>query len=129
MRLAVGLGIAFAACGCADGGERATNPRTARDVAPVREMRFDDPMPTRATPVEDDFDEALARATRITPPAEHAPSRSLGYLGDEPIGVLPTPPHHEPAWTRPFPCHWTNTCCQLPLLPYYPPYVEVYSAE
>jgi hypothetical protein len=122
MRLAVGLGIAFAACGCAD-GESATNPRTARDA------RFDDPMPTRATPIEDDFDDALSRSLHITPPAERPPSRSLGYLGDQPIGELPTPPHREPAWTRPFPCQWTNTCRQVPLQPYYPPYVEVYSGD
>src|ERR1019366_10119540 len=70
MRLAVGLGIAFAACGCTDGG-RSTHPRSPAD----------DPMPTRATPVEDDFDEAVSLAQHITPPAEHPPSRSLGYLG------------------------------------------------
>lgn len=110
MRLAVGFGIAFAACGCADGGERATIPRTARDV------RFDEPIPTLAT-------------QHLTPPAEPVPSRSLGYLGNEPIGVLPTPPHHEPAWTRPFPCRWTNSCYPVLLVPYYPPYVEVYSEE
>ena len=116
MRLAVGLGIAFAAWGCADGG-RATHPRSSAD----------DPMPTRATPVEDDFDEAVSLAQHITPPAEHPPSRSLGYLGAQPIGEVPNPPHHDPAWTRPFPCQWTRTCC--PLQPYYPAYVEVYSAE
>ena len=122
MRLAVGLGIAFATCGCAH-GERATNPRTAVDA------RLDDPMPARATPIDDGFDDALAHTQHITPPAEHPPSRSLGYLGDQPIGELPTPRHHEPAWTRPFPCHWTGTCGFVPLQPYFPPYVEVYSGE
>ncbi len=123
MRLAVGLGLAFAACGCANGGERATNPRTARDA------RLHDPMPTRATPIEDDFDDAVARSQHITPPAEHAPSRSLGYIGDQPIGWLPTPPHREPAWTRPFPCHWTNTCRPVVFLPEDLPCAEVHSGE
>ncbi|HEY3821037.1 MAG TPA: hypothetical protein VGL81_27925 [Polyangiaceae bacterium] len=123
MRLAVGLGLAFAACGCAGGGERVNGPRTARDA------RLDDPMPTRATPVEDHFDQTMALFLRITPPAEHPPSRSLGYLGDQPIGTLPTPPHHEPAWTRPFPCQWTSSCLLIPLEPYEPPYVEVYYGD
>jgi hypothetical protein len=86
-------------------------------------------MPTRAPPIEDDFDDALSHSLHITPPGDHPPSRSLGYLGDQPIGVLPTPLHREPAWTRPFPCQWTSTCGQVPLVPYYPPYVEVYSGE
>ena len=81
MRLAVGLGIAFAACGCADGG-RAISSRTPAD----------DPMPTRAAPLDDEFDEAVSQTQHITPPAEHPPSRSLGYLGDQPIGELPSPP-------------------------------------
>jgi hypothetical protein len=119
MRLAVTLGIAFAACGCAEGGERATTPRS-----PVA-ARCDDPMPTRASPIAEH--DALAYELHITPPGEHPPSLSLGYIGDQPIGVLPTPPHREPAWTRPFPCDWTNTCWMAPVPPYYPPYVEVYS--
>jgi hypothetical protein len=124
MRLAVGLGIAFAACGCADGGERATShPRTAADA------RLDEPMPTRATPIDDGFDEALSHDLHITPPAEHPPSRSLGFLGDRPIGEEPNPPHRDPSWTRPFPCHWTGTCGMVPLQPYFPPYVEVYSGD
>lgn len=122
MRLAVGLGLAFATCGCA-GGERATSPRTPTDA------RLDDPMPTRASPIDDDFDDAVSHELHITPPAERPPSRSLGYLGDQPIGELPTPPQHDPAWTRPFPCHWTNTCGLVPLQPYFPAYVEVYSGE
>ena len=118
MRLAVGLGIAFAACGCA-GGPRASHARAA----------VDDPMPTRATPIVERFQEVVSWDEHITPPAEHAPSRSLGFIGDQPIGVLPDPPHVEPAWTRPFPCHWTRTCGMVPLLPCYPAYVGAYPGD
>jgi hypothetical protein len=126
MRLAVGLGLAFAASGCVDGGEHAAHVRTARDA------RFDESVPATSyvgPRVEDRFDEAASMTVRMTP-AERAPSRSLGYLGDEPIGRLPTPPHREPAdWARPFPCHWTSTCLMVPPRPYYPPSVEVYPGD
>ena len=119
MRLAVELSIALLACGCVDAGERATTPRTPAD------QPFDDAVSARATgSIDDDFDDAVSHAPHIPPPAEHPPSRSLGYIGDQPIGELPDPPHRAPAWTRPFPCDWTGTCR---LVPYEPPYVEVYS--
>ena len=114
MRLAVALGIALAASGCAERGELARAPRS-----PVA-GRCDDPMPTRASPIEEH--DTLSYEQHITPPREHPPSISLGYMGDQPIGVLPTPPHREPEWTRPFPCDWTNTCWMVPLVPYEPPY-------
>ena len=117
MRVAVGLGFAFAACGCAEVG--GAIPRTSAEEA----------MPSRTAIVDDPFDEAFAEAQHITPPAEHAPSRSLGHLGDQPIGELTTPPHHDPAWTRPFPCHWTGTCGLVPIAPYAVPYLEVHSGE
>jgi hypothetical protein len=107
MRAVLGLALALAASGCA--AEMEAAPRTM--CPPPR--------------VGDDFDDAFVYDEHLTP-AEPAPSRSLGYLGDRPIGVLPMPPHHEPAWTRPFPCDWTGTCRWPPPPPYYPPLVEVY---
>jgi hypothetical protein len=85
-------------------------------------------MPTRATPIVEQFDQFAYADPHITPPREHAPSLSLGFMGDQPIGVLPDPPHREPAWTRPFPCHWTRTCGMVPMMPFYP-VSAVYSGD
>jgi hypothetical protein len=100
MRNVVRLGVALAAVGCG-AGEPGLQPRTADDAHPCE---------------------------RVSVPLEPAPapmvtrSVSLGFIGDSRIGVLPTLPHYEPAWTRPFPCHWTGTCWAYPPPGYAPQY-------
>jgi hypothetical protein len=100
MRAMVGVGIALVVCGCAE---------TDAEV-------------DARSPVRDHFPEQFALAQQSEPPAQRPRSISLGYIGDAPLGTQPTPPHHEPYWTRPFPCHWTNTCWAIP-----PPYPAPYA--
>ena len=51
------------------------------------------------------------------PPPPPRRTVSLGFIGDEPVGLYGPPP--EPTWARPFPCHWTHTCWVAP--PQYAP--------
>lgn len=118
MRFVLGIAFALATGGCATDLEPApcTPPLPRGSVA------------APAAAVGDDFDEAFVQDQPIAP-TEPARSRSLGYIGDQPIGVLPTPPHHEPDWTRPFPCHWTGTCFMAPVPQYIPPSWQIYPGD
>ncbi len=52
---------------------------------------------------------SVAAPPRDPPPVLRPASISLGFIGDEPLGVNGTPRHFEPAWTRPFPREWTGS--------------------
>jgi hypothetical protein len=115
----VGLGIPLAIVGCGN-AERDIAPRSPADACPCEGAT--------AGPSPADLADVPAQASAFVPPAPPpepgvARSISLGFIGDSPIGVEPTPPHREPAWTRPFPCHWTDTCWAYPP-PCLAPYVE-----
>jgi hypothetical protein len=98
MRIALSMGVALAACACA---ETAVEPRS---------------------PVRDTFRERVAELQREAPPAPpRGRSVSLGFIGDGRLGTEPTPPYHLPYWERPFPCDWTNTCWLAPPPVYYAP--------
>jgi hypothetical protein len=114
MRSAMVIALALAFSGCAD-GESGLEPRT-----PVNAQLFD-PTTMRAPDIADGFPQVFAMTEENTPPALRPGSISLGYIGDAPLGTQPTPPHTEPYWTRPFPCHWTGTCQFA--LPYAVPYL------
>jgi len=103
MRSAIGLALALAVSGCAD-AESEIEPRT-----PVNAQLFD-PTTLRAPDIVDGFPQVFAMAQENAPPPQRPTSLSLGFIGDAPLGTQPTPPHHEPYWTRPFPCHWTGSC-------------------
>jgi hypothetical protein len=62
----------------------------------------------------------VAQPSYATSPPPPPPRRtvSLGFIGDEPVGMYAPPP--EPTWARPFPCHWTRTCGYV--APRYDPY-------
>ncbi|HEV3192705.1 MAG TPA: hypothetical protein VGY54_19490 [Polyangiaceae bacterium] len=78
-------------------------------------------------PVVDRFPKAFAVSEERRPPPAKVHSISLGFIGDQPIGVEPTTPYHEPYWERPFPCHWTHTCwCGGPA---YVPYATAYAVR
>jgi hypothetical protein len=121
MRTVVGLGVAFAAVGC-NVGEAGPPSRTASDA--VSSERVSASASLRDASVDDDLAESLARAQEPAPAPRITHSISLGFLGDSKIGVLPTPPHYEPAWTRPFPCDWTDTCWAYPPPGYAPQYTQ-----
>jgi hypothetical protein len=103
MRFTVAIGLVLASCGC--GGSR-FEPRWS---------------------VVDHFPREFAASEQRRPPTIQVHSISLGFIGDQPIGIEPTAPHREPYWARPFPCRWTHTCWyRAPL--YYAPYASVYAA-
>jgi hypothetical protein len=78
-------------------------------------------------PVVDRFPKAFAVSEERQPPPTKVQSISLGFIGDQPIGVEPTPPHREPYWERPFPYHWTRTCwCRGAV---YVPYADAYAVR
>jgi hypothetical protein len=97
MRIALSLGVALTTCACAG---HAIEPRSA---------------------VRDTFPERFHAAQVAAPAAQGVQSRSLGFIGDAPIGLEPNPPYHLPWWERPFPCEWTNTCQILAPRVYYAP--------
>jgi hypothetical protein len=103
MRSAIGIAVALAVSGCAD-TESNIAPRT-----PVNAQLID-PTTLPAPDIVDGFPQVFAMAVENTPPPQRPRSISLGFIGDAPLGTQPTPPHAEPYWTRPFPCHWTGTC-------------------
>jgi hypothetical protein len=105
MASGVAVGVALAVFGCAD---------------PEIEPR---------SPVHDSFPEQLARIEQSAPPPppREVHSVSLGFIGDNRIGIEPNPPHRVPYWQQPFPCDWTNTCWMAPPRIYYAPYVGAYA--
>jgi hypothetical protein len=103
MRPAIGLAFALAVSGCAD-GESEIEPRTPVNAQCV------DATTLRAPDIMDGFPQVFAMAQENAPRPRRPSSISLGSVGDEPLGTQATPPHTEPYWTRPFPCHWTGTC-------------------
>jgi len=106
--VAIGTACAIAALGCAD-AESELEPQT-----PVN-AQWVDPMRLRAPDIADSFPVVFVEAQRTAPPRRRPQSVSLGFIGDAPLGTEATPPHHEPYWTRPFPCHWTGTCGLWPV--------------
>jgi hypothetical protein len=102
MRLELTIGLMIASSGC---GSSRLEPRW-----PV-----------------DRFPKEFAASEQRRPPTVEARSLSLGFIGDQPIGIEPTPPHHEPYWERPFPCHWTHTCWYRAPVVYDAPYANVYA--
>lgn len=106
MRRSLAVGVALMTCACAES-----------DL----EVR------TRSA-VPDRFPEEFAATQQADPPPQRPHSISLGYIGDAPLGTQPTPPHRDPSWTRPFPCHWTDTCWAVPT-PVAAPYAVPDQAE
>jgi hypothetical protein len=109
-RAAYAAAIAVTLFGCA-GAESEIEPRV-----PVDALRAD-PMQLRAPDISDGFPDAFAAATRDAPRPRLRRSISLGFIGDSPLGREPSPPHQEPYWARPFPCHWDGTCRVIVLVP------------
>ena len=114
--VAIGAACALAA-GCAD-AQSEIEPQV-----PVNAQLYDHTrMP--APDIVDSFPQAFAMTQSKAPRPWRPRSISLGFIGDGPLGTEATPPHHEPYWARPFPCHWTNTCGLVPLW-YVSPYAGV----
>jgi hypothetical protein len=118
MRMAIAASVALFACGCAD-GESELEPRTPVNAQLADHTRM------RAPDIEDGFPRVYAMSEQAEPRPRPSHSVSLGYIGDTPLGTEPTPPHHEPYWARPFPCHWTHTCAMVPY--YFPRVVGAYA--
>jgi hypothetical protein len=95
MRLALSLGVALACCAC--GEESRVRPRT-----PVNAQVVDATCVT-APAIQDSFPQAFA-ASQVGDPyrVERPPHIDLGYIGDNPIGTQPNPPHVDPPWEQPF---------------------------
>jgi hypothetical protein len=108
--IAIGVAVTLAALGCAD-AESDLEPHT-----PVNAQLVDH-TDVRAPEIVDGFPHVFAIAQSRTPLPQRSRTVSLGFIGDAPLGTEPTPPHQEPAWTRPFPCHWTGTCFSSRFLP------------
>lgn len=92
-------------CACAAESEIAPRTPVNAQLVPHETMRnpdIRDGLPQLASPYAD--------PTRgsAPPPAPPRRSISLGFIGDEPVGL--SEPPGEPSWARPFPCHWTRTC-------------------
>ena len=116
--LAIAIACALAAFGCAD-AESELEPQTPVNTANAdhaANAQWVDPTQMRAPDIADSFPVVFADAQRTAPPLRRTRSVSLGFIGDTPLGTEATPPHHEPYWTRPFPCHWTGTCGPWPIV-------------
>ena len=95
MRLALGLGVALVCCACS--AESRVRPRTLVNASVV------DPTCVAAPAIQDSFPQAFAAATREDAyHVERPPHVDLGYIGDDPIGTEPNPPHVDPPWEQPF---------------------------
>ena len=65
-------------------------------------------MPTPAA--EDSFWQNAQPSLQARPPVTPIRSvDSLGFIGDQPLGMYGSPPHRQESWTRPFPSSWTHT--------------------
>jgi hypothetical protein len=117
MRIAMGIAFTVAVSACAAPSELAPQvPINAQQV---------DHTTMRAPAIADTFSTVFSMAEQSARPWERPRSISLGFIGDAPLGTVPTPHHREPEWVRPFPCHWTGTCWMVPML-YGPPYFDGY---
>lgn len=103
---------------CACDAESQVAPRVPVNAQVVDHTQLKGPdirdsVPQLASPV---VHPALGPAPEPPPPRRTV---SLGFIGDEPVGMHSPPPY--PKWARPFPCHWTHTCFVAPPVQIIPP--------
>lgn len=103
MRFVSIAAAAMLACGCAD-MQSDLEPHVPVNAQFVEHERM------KAPDIRDGFDQTFYSMREAVAPPRMRHSISLGYIGDSKIGTEWTPPHGEPYWSRPFPCHWTGTC-------------------
>jgi hypothetical protein len=108
VRAGLGLGIALLGLACESESEVA--PRTPVNAQLV------EPTCVAAPALQDGFPAVFARSQVDDPYRVERPrSINLGAIGDAPLNPQRIA-HQLAEWEKPFPCHWTNTCPQVPVV-------------